>query len=225
MTRSFRIRPLRLSLAILTAAVAIGGLTLGSAMASRATSATALPCRTGGPGCMHIRFTNAWFGGKTVQLEYSHAYYCAEPPGSDASSHCEAGAASKTPPPSGPVVSSIYLLVPKGFTPPSSSVMCWKRCIDQPGTMDLSRIGGAKNAVLSPRSFVIEEDESFQSTWWPVVVVGVKNLQAWNKIAGAKTIDSVDACQASGNCAQEAETNGFLFFQVLGPGMSPQGPA
>jgi hypothetical protein len=225
MTRFLRVRPVRLGVTILTIAAAIGGLTLGSAMASRSARSSALPCRTGGPGCMHIGFTDAWFGGKTVQLEYSHGYFCAEPPESDASSHCEAGTAAKTPPPSGPVVSSIYLLVPKGFTPPSSTVMCWMRCIDQPRTIDLSRIGGGKNAVLSPRSFVIEDAESFQSTWWPVVVVGVKNLRAWNQIAAAKTIDSVDACQASGNCAQEAETNGFLFFQVLGPGMSPQGPA
>jgi hypothetical protein len=92
--------------------------------------------------------------------------------------------------------------------------------------MDLSRVfnSDSEEAVLPARSFVIEEDESFQSTWWPVVLVFVKNLNAWNTIAMAKTIDSVDACQVNGGCLPEVETNAFLFFQVLGPGMSPQGP-
>ena len=53
----------------------------------------------------------------------------------------------------------------------------------------------------------------------------VKNLDAWNTIAAAKSIDAVDACQASGGCFQENDTNAFLIFQVLGPDMSPQGPA
>src|SRR5262249_40924689 len=44
-------------------------------------------------------------------------------------------------------------------------------------------------------------------------------------IADAKSIDAVDACQANGGCFPEIDTNAFLFFQVLGPGMSPQGPA
>ena len=128
-------------------------------------------------------------------------------------------------PPSGPVVSSIYLLQPLGFVPPASTVMCHVSCIDQPRTMDLSRMGGDSDTAVSFRSFVIEDNEHFQSTWWPVVVVGVKSLAAWNKIASAKTIHAVDACQASGGCRHEKESNAFLFFQVLGPGMSPQGPA
>ena len=72
---------------------------------------------------------------------------------------------------------------------------------------------------------MLEEDESFQSTWWPVVLVGVKNLTAWNQLATAKSAEATDACEEAGNCTQEAETNAFVFFQVLGPGMSPQGPA
>jgi hypothetical protein len=52
----------------------------------------------------------------------------------------------------------------------------------------------------------------------------VKSLDAWNTIAQAKTIESVDACQTDGGCFPEVETNAFLFFQVLGPGMSPTGP-
>jgi len=124
-------------------------------------------------------------------------------------------------------VSSIYELIPLGFTPPASTLKCPARCIDHPRTMDLSRVFGGMgaDAPLPARSLVIEDKESFQSTWWPVVLVGVKNLSAWNKIATAKSITAVDACQASGGCAPEKETNAFVFFQVLGPGMSPAGPA
>jgi len=100
-------------------------------------------------------------------------------------------------------------------------------CIDQPGTIDVSRLvgWGAGNVPFPRHSIVLEDDESFQSTWWPVVLVGVKNLTAWNQIAAAKSADAMDACEAAGNCTTEFSTNAFVFFQVLGPGMSPQGPA
>jgi hypothetical protein len=224
MTRLSRVRPIRVGVTFLTVAAAAFGLAFGSAGASNSQASSTLPCNAGGPACIDIGFSDAWLSGETVQLEYSHAFFCAEPPVSAASSNCEAGEGAETAPPSGPVVSEIYVLIPIGFSPASSTVHCGAKCIDQPSTIDLSRIGGAANATLPIRSFVIEEDESFQSTWWPAVVVGVKSLNAWNKIASAKSIEQVDACQASGHCVPEAETNAFIFFQVLGPGMSPGGP-
>ena len=226
MTRRLRARPIRIGLALLATATLAFGLAFGSAMASGSGTASSLPCTGGGPGCMKIGFTRAWFNGRTVRLEYSHTFFCTEPPSSGATSHCEAGLAAMKMPPSGPVVSSIYELIPLGFTPPSSTVQCPAQCIDHPRTMDLSRVFGGlgANATLPARSLVIEDQEHFQSTWWPVVLVGVKNLDAWNTIATAKSVDAVDACQASGDCATEVETNAFVFFQVLGPGMGPGGP-
>lgn len=229
MTTFPRARPARVGLILLATASLAFGLAYGSAIASGSHVArftSALPCNSGGSDCSSIGFTKAWFDGHTVRLEYSHQFFCAEPPASDASTNCVAGEAAAVPPPSGPVVSDIYVLIPRGFTPPGSTLHCGVRCIDEPRTMDLSHVFGdlGSNATLPPRSFVIEETESFQSTWWPVVLVRVRNLHAWNTIANAKTIEAVDACQVSGGCAPEAETNAFLFFQVLGPGMSPGGP-
>jgi len=224
MTKTLRSRSLRIGLTLLTATAAVLALTLGAMSAPTPHGPTALPCNAGGPGCLHIGFTKAWLGGGTVNLEYSHRFFCQQPPSSGASSGCEAGEAATTSPPN-LVVSELYLLMPIGFTPPSNTVMCRAKCIDLPKNMDLSRIGGSDSATLGPKSFVIEEDESFQSTWWPITVVPVLNLKAWNTIAAAKSIDAVDACQKDGGCAPEAETNGFAFFQVLGPGMSPTGPA
>lgn len=222
-----RVRSTRSVLVLLTTVAVTLGLAFGVAAASGPGTSSALPCSKGGPGCMNIGFTDAWYNGQTVQLEYSHRFFCAEPPSSGASSRCEAGRAATVAPSSGPVVSSIYELIPMGFTPPSSTLQCGSRCIDHPRTIDLSRVFGGmgKDATLGVRSFVIEDTESFQSTWWPVVLVGVKNLQAWNTIVAAKNVAAVDACQASGGCVSEVETDAFVFFQVLGPGMSPGGPA
>ena len=226
MTRSSRVRSIRSVLVLLTTTAVALGLAFGVAAASGWGASSTLPCKHGGPGCAGIGFTDAWYNGQTVQLEYSHRFFCAEPPSSGAQSRCEAGRPAMATPPSGPVVSSIYELIPLGFTPPSATIQCGARCIDHPLTMDLSRVFGGmgENATLSARSFVIEDTESFQSTWWPVVLVGVKNLHAWNTIVAAKNVAAVDACQTSGGCAPEVQTNAFVFFQVLGPGMSPGGP-
>jgi hypothetical protein len=149
-----------------------------------------------------------------------------QPPSSGAFSLCEAGASSQVPPPSGAVVSPIRTVTPQGFSPPNQTLQCpvagqW---IDHPHTIDLSRLMGDSNATLAPHSHVLIDDESFQSTWWPVVVVGVKNIRAWNQIVHAKSETAVQACQAAGDCTPDVPTNAFLFFQVLGPGMSIQGP-
>jgi hypothetical protein len=193
-----------------------------------ASSNKALPCQFGGDDCIHIGFTEAWLNGATVDLEYSHQFFCAQPPSSGASSGCEVGATSQTNPPSGPVVSPIRTVVPQGFTAPPPTLHCPEtgHCIDHPSTLDLSRLFGASaaNVALPPHSHVLIDDESFQSAWWPVVVVGVKNLAAWNRIVDAKSEAAVQACQAAGDCTPDVPSNTFLFFQVLGPGGGVQGP-
>jgi len=223
-----RPRSVRIVVALAAGLLAVSMFTLGTALA-RSRGGSTLPCQDGGPSCISIGFTDAWLGGKTVQLGYSHPFFCAQPPSSMAISHCEAGAGAQMDPPSGPVVSNMYVLVPLGFSPPGSTLHCPMRghCIDQPGTIDVSRLvgWGAGNVAFPRHSIVLEDDESFQSTWWPVVLVGVKNLTAWNQIAAAKSADAMDACEAAGNCTTEFSTNAFVFLQVLGPGMSPQGPA
>jgi hypothetical protein len=223
---------------MVSAALIAGGLALALAVAGPLAGATvvagegrvasqALPCQLGGSRCSGIGFTKAWLNGKTVFLEYSHTFFCAQPPESGAVTQCEAGARDTVDPPSGPVVSPIWTLVPLGFTPPSSMLHCPRagRCIDHPNTIDLARVGGSSEELFPVHSNLIEEDESFQSTWWPVVWVGVKNLRAWNAIVAAKSRAALLACERAGNCTRERPTNVYLFFQVLGPGMSTAGPA
>jgi hypothetical protein len=188
-----------------------------------------LPCQLGGDNCINIGFTEAWLNGQTVDLQYSHDFFCQTPPSSGADSKCESGAGAQVNPPSGAVVSPIRTIVPQGFSAPESTLQCpvAGSCIDHPHTIDLSRLLGsnASNATLPPHSHILIDNESFQSTWWPVVVVGVKNIHAWNAIVRAKSEAAVQACQAAGDCTPDVQTNLFLFFQVLGPGMSVSGPA
>lgn len=228
MARSARVGPVRAVVALSVALLAVSAFTLGSAIAS-SRGATALPCSAGGQSCISIGYTDAWFGGQTVQLEYSHRFFCAGPSASTEDQQCEAGTAAQSVPPSGAVVSNMYVLVPLGFSAPGNTLQCPTRgrCIDQPHRIDVSGLvgWGTGDVPFPVHSIVLEDQESFQSTWWPVVLVGVKNLTAWNQIASAKTVDAMDACETAGGCTQEVATNAFVFFQVLGPGMSPQGPA
>jgi hypothetical protein len=230
-----QVTPRKLGIAMFVVVVAVFGSLMGATFASgqahaahEAASSSRLPCHLGGDSCIHIGFTKAWLNGKTVDLEYSHNFFCRQPPSSGATSRCEVGAASQVDPTSGPVVSPLRTVVPSGFTPPKSTLQCplAGHCIDHPHTIDLSRLfgSGATNVALPPHSHILIDDESFQSAWWPLVVVGVKNLRAWNMIVAAKSEAAVQACQAAGHCTPDIPTNGYLFFQVLGPGMSPQGP-
>jgi hypothetical protein len=234
-----QLTPSKLGIAMFVVVVAVFGSLMGVTFASaqphaahQAPSASSsprrLPCQLGGRSCIHIGFTKAWLNGKTVNLGYSHRFFCRRPPSSGAPSRCEVGAAGRVNPPSGPVVSPIRTVTPVGFTPPKSTLQCpvAGHCIDHPSRIDLSRLFGSSssNVALPPHSHILIDDESFQSTWWPVIVVGVKNRGAWNKIVAAKSEAAVRACQAAGNCTPDIPTNTFLFFQVLGPGMSPQGP-
>lgn len=195
-------------------------------LGQHASAQTVLPCRFGGPSCINIGFTEAWLEGNTVDLGYSHDFFCANPPSSGASSKCEAGAAAQSNPPSGPVVSPIWWIVPRGFAPPASTLHCPQpgQCIDAPANIDLSRIGASSSATTPPHSKILVEDESFQSTWWPVIIVFVRNQNAWNQLVSARSREALQACQSSNNCSPDFPTNIFEFFQVLGPGMSPQGP-
>jgi hypothetical protein len=222
--------PTRLGVLLLLVVVAVFGSLMGTTFAaagSHAATSTPLPCQLGGDNCINIGFTEAWLNGKTVDLEYSHDFFCQQPPSSAAQSQCEAGAGAQTNPPSGDVVSPLRTVTPMGFTPPTKTLQCpvAGQCIDHPHDIDLSRLFGSSDATLPPHSHILVDDESFQSTWWPIVVVGVKNIQAWNQIVQAKSETAVQACQAAGNCTPDIPTNGFLFFQVLGPGGSTTGPS
>jgi hypothetical protein len=166
-----------------------------------------------------VGFTKGWFAGHTVRFYYSRNFSCKAPPASRAHSRCEAGTNYTQTPAS--TFDPLYVVVPLGFTPPRSTLQCpvAGRCIDHPHTIDLSAVlgSGTQNLPLPPHSHIVATNNSHQSEWWNVDVVGVKSLKAWNKIVRAKSdrelqyLQRHDSKQVTGNIP----TNLFLYFAVL----------
>jgi hypothetical protein len=223
-SRLARINPVKAGVTMIAILATAVSLSLGAsfAFAHGTSQATSTPCSKGGVSCLRIGYTNAWLGGKTVKLEYSHRFFCKAPPTSGAPSKCEVGAKDTKDPTSGAIVSPLRVLVPLGFTPSASTLQCPTagRCIDHPSRIDLSRLFGSStaNAALPPHSHILVDKEHFQSTWWPVRIVGVKTQAAWNTLVAGKSEAAVKACQAATHCTADVPTNLYLFFQVLAPG-------
>jgi hypothetical protein len=55
-------------------------------------------CQFNAPECLGIGFTDSWFNGITVNLQYSHRWFCASPPASAAPTGCEVGAPAQVQP-------------------------------------------------------------------------------------------------------------------------------
>jgi hypothetical protein len=164
-------------------------------------------------------FTNGWYDGHTVRFFYSKNYFCKTPPASGASSKCEAGANYIKTPASN--FDPLYVVVPLGFTPPKWTLQCpvAGKCIDHPGTIDLSAVlgSGTSNLALPAHSHIVATANGGQSEWWNVDVVGVKSLSDWYKIVNAKSdwelqwLQSHDSAHVTGNIT----TNLFLYFAVV----------
>jgi hypothetical protein len=88
MSNLVRVSSWRLGIVSLMALVAVCASSHSVALAA---NAIALPCRDGGNGCLHIGFTDAWFDGNVVQLEYSHPFFCAQGQDDNGDSACNAG--------------------------------------------------------------------------------------------------------------------------------------
>jgi hypothetical protein len=166
----------------------------------------------------HTGFTKGWYDGRTVRFFYSKNFSCTEPPASMATSKCEAGADyTQTP---ARTFDPLYVVVPLGFTPPESTLQCpvAGRCIDHPHTIDLSAVlgSGTQNLALPPHSHVVATDNSHQSEWWNVDVVGVKTLNAWDRIVSHKTDRELEYLQRNDSAAVTGNipTNLFLYFAV-----------
>ena len=182
-----------------------------SSMASMDSMVQSMHAKTG--------FTNGWYDGHTVRFYYSKNYFCRTPPASTASSKCEGGANYIRTPASN--FDPLYVVVPLGFTPPKWTLQCpvAGNCIDHPSTIDLTAVlgSGTGNLPLPAHSHIVATNNSHQSEWWNVDVVGVKNLASWNKIVHAKSDRELQRLQRtdSANVTGNIPTNLFLYFSVL----------
>jgi hypothetical protein len=157
-------------------------------------------------------FINGWLDGETVSLRYTRMYFCAEPPTSAVSTHCEVGADATIAPRSGPIP-KIYALAPAGFKPDPSTVHCpgGTVCLNHPHALDLSRVG-LPDSVFAPAHSHIITDR--QAGWHNTVNIRVKSLAVWNMIAEAKSLAKVRELQAAGLLGPDVPTNVYFFFEV-----------
>jgi hypothetical protein len=210
----------RWNLFLLTLAAATAGATIIACSDRDTTTAPMTPTVSmalnhNAQGGVAKGFTAGWLEGQTVQFFYQKDFFCAEPPESGATTHCEVGEDGTVDPRPGPIP-ELYVLTPMGITVPQSALHCpiAGSCINHPSTIDLSRLLGpsASNALLPPHSHVIDERHG---GWWELEVIGVTSLDAWNQIVAAKSLDKVRELQAAhAGVTDDIKTNVYLFFSV-----------
>ncbi len=204
---------------LLTAGLALASGTAFASTSSSSSSMSGMSGMTSASSSHAARgFTKGFYDGHTVHFYYSKNFSCKRPPASAASSKCEGGTNyTQTPADS---FDPLYVIVPLGFTPPKRTLQCPAgTCIDHPHTIDLTSVlgSGTGNLTLPAHSHIVATNNSHQSEWWNVDIVGVKSLRAWNKLIRGKSAHELQylqrrhPAQVTGNIP----TNLFLYFAVL----------
>ena len=162
------------------------------------------------PGLIH-----GWLKGKTVTLRYTRMYFCAEPPTSAVSTHCEVGADAIVHPRSGRIP-KMYAIAPAGIQPDPATVACPGNavCPMHPHALDLSRVGLPDSVAHPAHSHIITDR---QAGWHKTINIRVTSLAVWNMIAKAKTLAKVRELQAAGLVGPDIPTNVYFFFDVQQP--------
>jgi hypothetical protein len=182
---------------------------------SEGVHAHGLAAHQGAAGNAH-GFTGGWLNGQTVQFFYTRDFFCEPPPSIGAPSQCEVGEDGGTDPRPGKIP-TLFVMTPLGFRPDASTLHCpiVGNCINHPSTIDLSRIGGPRDAPLPAHSHIIDE---MHGGWWELVVIGVKTQDVWDQIVAGKSLATVRTLQASDpsgtTITGDIPTNTYLFFNV-----------
>jgi len=166
--------------------------------------------------------TISWFEGDEVQLDYTRQFECKMPPSAGSSSGCEMGADAQTSPTNGTSIPVLYVMVPLGFTPAAGTLHCPTvgNCVAHPPTLDMTRVFGAGtvNSPLPAHSNIIIDLDSHSDGPWKVEVIGVKDNNTWDLIAGTKNLAEVRLLQfqdpTEAHITADISTNMFLFFKV-----------
>jgi hypothetical protein len=164
-------------------------------------------------------YIDGWIDGQDVQLFYTRAYFCAEPPSSGAATNCELGAPGEVQPRSGPIP-RIYAIAAVGFRPDPATVACaaGSPCLNHPAMIDASRVGGSSTATPPSHSHILSQRGG---GWFNTVNIRVFSETAWNRIAAAKSLEAVRELQG-GNPAVgvpgviSADTPTNIYFFIAG---------
>jgi hypothetical protein len=163
-----------------------------------------------------------WFQGNDIQLYYTKAFFCAEPPSSGAPSGCEIGAPPDLAPREGPIP-TIYAIAAAGFQPDPATVACLAgtTCLNHPAMIDLSRVGGPASAAPVSHSHIVDRHGG---GWFNTVNIRVFNVTAWNAIAAAKSLAKVRELQGGnpnvgvpGVISADTPTNIYFFIAGFRP--------
>jgi hypothetical protein len=164
-----------------------------------------------GPGQQDKGYIDGWFNGAQVQLYYTKTYFCAEPPVSgadgDGDKGCELGADAETAPRPGPIP-TIYAIAAAGIQPDLATLACRPGtvCLNHPAMIDASRVGGRANGPAVPHSHILSEHGG---GWFHTVNIRVRNLDVWNQIAVAKSLEKVRELQADPIVGVNGQTPGI----------------
>jgi hypothetical protein len=163
-------------------------------------------------------YIDGWSNGEDVELYYTKAFFCAEPPSSGAASNCEIGAGPEVPLRSGPIP-TIYAIAAVGIPAPLSTLACpaGSPCLNHPAMIDVSRLRGPgfENAPALPHSHIVTDR---RGGWFNTVNIRVTNLDVWNDIAMHKTLERVRELQAHpdvggrGLISADTPTNIYFFI-------------
>jgi hypothetical protein len=170
-------------------------------------------------------YIDGWFNGEEVQLYYTKTFFCVEPPDSAAFTHCELGADAESAPRPGPIP-TIFAIAAAFQPPPSLDTLACRPgsvCLNHPAMIDASRVGLSATAPAAPHSHILSEHGG---GWFQTVNVRVRNLNLWNQIASAKSLDKVRELQADPNVgvnsaspliSADTKTNIFFFIASWRP--------
>ena len=164
-------------------------------------------------------YIDGWFNGEKVQLYYTKTFFCVEPPASGAGSNCELGADAETAPRPGNIPTIYAIAAAGGIQPALATLACAPGtvCLNHPAMIDASRVGGMANGPAVPHSHLLSERGG---GWFHTVNIRIRDLNVWNQVAAAKSLDKVRELQAdpiigvNGQRLISADTPTNIFFFI-----------
>jgi hypothetical protein len=215
-------------------AVAVMTMTgVGVAVAATSAPSPEMQAMNMGHGPNDFGKTDGFYKGKGVGFKYTKGFFCDTSVASLASTKCEAGAKYNTPP--APTFDPLFITVPLGFSVPMNMQDCpaMLRCVDHPGTIDLTRLESALKPLYPQLSdaqltaaladFAVPGHDHFvtdtnkgQPEWWDVQVVGVTSPKTLAAIRHHKSNNYIQKLIAAKDktVVGPIPTNLFLFFAV-----------
>ena len=184
-----------------------------------------------GRGIDQYGMTQAFYKGRVSPFTYTKGFFCDTSVASAATSGCEGGQVSNTPP--SDQHDPLYITVPLGFDVPMNMQDCPAKlvCVDHPGTIDLTRLESAlkplypaltdANLTDALKNFEVPGHDHFitdlnhrQAEWWDVQIIGVTSPKVLKDMRAHRSFSYIQRLikNKNPNVVGPIPTNLFLFF-------------